>query len=117
VYAQRYLGMAMINELAVLTPSNIRIVDLNMKLMQVGEVPAGPPAKGAPPPKAQTKATLSVDGLIFGEQQIFETSLVGYMMALEASPLFSQVMITKSNMEPYPKGGAFHFILNFKVEG
>ncbi len=117
VYAQRYLGMAMINELATLTPSNIRIVDLNMKLMQVAEVPAGPPAKGAPPPKAQTKATLSVDGLIFGEQQIFETSLVGYMMALEASPLFSQVVITKSNMEPYPKGGAFHFILNFKVEG
>jgi Tfp pilus assembly PilM family ATPase len=117
-YARRYLGMALISELAALTPPNIRIVDLKMTLPQGAPMPTAAPAnEGAPAIKAPAEATLFVEGLIFGDRQLFETSLAGYRMALEASPLFSHVAITKSNTEPYPKDGVFHFFLNFTVEG
>jgi hypothetical protein len=59
---------------------------------------------------------ITVEGLILGERQMFETSLAGYTMSLEASPLFKQVAIQKNSVEPYLKGEALHFILSIKVE-
>jgi hypothetical protein len=51
-----------------------------------------------------------------GERQLFETSLVSYVMVLEASPLFRQVTIQKNTVEAYIKGEALHFTLIMKVE-
>ena len=59
---------------------------------------------------------ITLEGLILGERQMFETSLAAFTMALEASPLFKQVTIQKNSVEPYLKGEALHFILNMKVE-
>jgi Tfp pilus assembly PilM family ATPase len=113
VYADRYLGMVVISELSTLTPANIRFLDLKVNL---GSVPRRDTAKtSGESPKAPVEE-ITVEGLIMGERQIFETSLAGYMMALEASPLFHQVTIQKNNMESYLKGEALHFILNLKVE-
>jgi type IV pilus assembly protein PilM len=111
VYADRYLGMVLISELAALTPTHIRFTDLKITL---GPAPAGDAAK-----KEAAKARveeITVEGLILGERQMFETSLAGYTMSLEASPLFKQVAIQKNSVEPYLKGEALHFILNIKVE-
>ena len=111
VYADRYLGMVLISELAALTPKDIRFTDLKITL---GPAPAGGAEK-----KEAAKARveeITVEGLILGERQMFETSLAGYTMSLEASPLFKQVAIQKNSVEPYLKGEALHFILNMKVE-
>ena len=114
VYADRYLGMVMIGEIAALTPANIRLLDLKANLSFVqssaavkttGENPKVPPVE-----------EVTVDGLILGERQKLEASLAGYMMILEASPLFSQVTIRRNSVEPYLNGEALHFILNLKVE-
>jgi len=113
LYADRYLGMVVISELATLTPANIRFLDMKVNL---GSVSGKDKAKtSGESPKAPVEE-ITVEGLIMGERQIFETSLAGYMMALEASPLFHQVTIQKNNMESYLKGEALHFILNMKVE-
>jgi hypothetical protein len=37
-------------------------------------------------------------------------------MALEASPLFRQVTVQKSSVEPFSKDEAFHFIIKMTVE-
>ena len=111
VYADRYLGMVLISELAALTPKDIRFTDLKITL---GPAPAGDAEK-----KEAVKARveeITVEGLILGERQMFETSLAGYTMSLEASPLFKQVAIQKNSVEPYLKGEALHFILSIKVE-
>ena len=111
VYADRYLGMVLISELAALTPKDIRFTDLKITL---GPAPAGDAEK-----KEAVKARveeITVEGLILGERQMFETSLAGYTMSLEASPLFKQVAIQKNSVEPYLKGEALHFILSIKVK-
>jgi Tfp pilus assembly PilM family ATPase len=111
VYADRYLGMVLISELTALTPKHIRFTDLKITL---GPAPAGDAEK-----KEAAKARveeITVEGLILGERQMFETSLAGYTMSLEASPLFKQVAIQKNSVEPYLKGEALHFILSIKVE-
>jgi hypothetical protein len=113
IYADRYLSMVLISELATLTPANIRFIDLKINLAPA----AGDAAKSSPKeaPKARVEEVIA-EGLILGERRMFETSLAGYTMAMEASPIFRQVTIQKSNVEPYLKGEALHFILNMKVE-
>ncbi len=117
IYADRYLGMVLISELATLTPANIRFIDLKINLAPAAAPAAGDAAKSSPKeaPKARVEEVIA-EGLILGERRMFETSLAGYTMAMEASPIFRQVTIQKSNVEPYLKGEALHFILNMKVE-
>jgi Tfp pilus assembly PilM family ATPase/Tfp pilus assembly protein PilN len=111
VYADRYLGLVLIGELAAQTPAHIRFTDLKISL--------GPATRGEPgkkePPKARVEE-ITVEGLILGERAAFETSLAAFTMALEASPLFKQVTVQKNSVEPYLKGETLHFILNMKVE-
>jgi Tfp pilus assembly PilM family ATPase len=112
-YAERYLGMVLISELAALTPANIRFTDLKINLGPVQTGEASRQTKDAP--KARVEE-VTVEGLIQGERQLLETSLASYAMALEASPLFRQVTIQKNTVEAYIKGEALHFILILKVE-
>ena len=117
VYAERYLGMVLISELEALTPANIRFLDLKINLGEPGKKGESNPSKDktTEAPKARIEE-VTVDGLILGDRQMFETSVASYLMALEASPLFRQVTVQKNNIEPYLKGEALHFILNLKVE-
>lgn len=111
LYADRYLGMVLISELAAQTPAHIRFTNLKIALGPPSAEPAA--KKDAPKPRTEE---VTIEGLILGDRQIFETSLAAYTMALEASPLFKQVSITKNSVEPHLKGEALHFILNMKVE-
>ena len=116
-YGERYLGMVLISELVALTPANIRFLDLKISLGEPVKKGADTPNKDKPAetPKPGIEE-VTVDGLILGERQMFETSVASYLMTLEASPLFRQVSVQKNNIEPYLKGEALHFILNLKVE-
>lgn len=113
VYADRYLSMVMIGEIAALTPANIRLLDLKANLSFV-QSSAAVKAPGENPKALVEEITM--EGLIMGERQKLEASLAGYIMILEASPLFSQVTISKNSVGPYLNGEALHFILNLKVE-
>ncbi|MEW6334491.1 MAG: hypothetical protein AB1558_09490 [Thermodesulfobacteriota bacterium] len=118
IYADRYLGLSLIGELAAQTPPHIRLTDLKISLgpppAPEAAKPAGDAAKKEAPKAREEEITL--EGLILGDRQAFETSLAAFTMALEASPLFKQVTIQKSGVGPYLKGEALHFILNMKVE-
>jgi Tfp pilus assembly PilM family ATPase len=116
VYADRYLGLALIGEIAAQTPAHIRFTDLKVSL---GPPPAADAAKGDAAKKETPKGRgeeITLEGLILGERQVFETSLAAFTMALEASPFFKAVTIQKNSVEPHLKGEALHFILNMKVE-
>jgi Tfp pilus assembly PilM family ATPase len=119
-YADRYLGMVLISELAALTPPGVRFTDLRISLGPAAvatPVDLSTPSKEQPKEASKTRIEeITAEGLIIGERQQLETSLAAYIMALEASPLFHRVTIQKNVVEPYIKGEALSFILNLKVE-
>lgn len=88
-YGKRYIGMAVIEELSGLTPHEIRLVNLAVK-----------------------SDGLTVEGIAVGDRYSAEASLLGFMMKLDGSPIFSQVGIQKGEFET-SKG--LHFTINLKV--
>jgi type IV pilus assembly protein PilM len=113
-YAERYLGMALIGEFAARTPPDIRIVSLKINLEQKSTQAEGEKPTGEKPGRQQGNIVL--DGLIFGDSHTFDSSLAGYVMTLEASPLLAGVLVQKSGVEPCGKASVLHFILNLKAE-
>lgn len=113
VYAERYLGMVIIGEITAVTPENVRLLDMKSSLsFTQSSVPEKTQGQN---PKARVEE-MTLDGIILNEREKLEASLASYVMTLEASPLFSQVTISKNTVEPYLKGEALHFTLNLKVE-
>ena len=75
--AQRFLPVAVVNELAGLTPSHIRLLNLDTTYIQRPQTPEDP------------MGTLVMEGIIFGETNTLETSLTSYLYSLRNSQLFS----------------------------
>jgi len=102
-YSDRYLGVAAISELSALTPSNIRLLNISadMGLASVGE---GKKAVNG----------LTIEGIVSGEIKSLESSLVGYVLKLQSSPMFNQAKINKSKMEPSGNTELLRFTLNVK---
>lgn len=77
--AERFAPLAVVNELARLTPSHIRL--LNLESTYTGndtEKPEG------------SAGSLTVQGIIFGDSTTLETSLTSYLFSLRNSQLFSK---------------------------
>jgi hypothetical protein len=58
---------------------------------------------------------LVVDGVIFGNRQTLESSLAGYIMKLQASPMFQQISIQKNSVERIKKRDVLRFTINMKI--
>jgi hypothetical protein len=114
-YAERYLGMVLISEVAALTPANIRLISLKENLAPQAAGAAAKPAAGSPAAVTGT-GEVTLEGLVIGDRQNFENALAGYVLLLETSPIFRQVTIQKNTVGPFMKGQALHFIINMKVE-
>ena len=123
-YGERYLGMAVISELAALTPSNIRLITVKANLAGAASVKAGEPAKeaGKEPAKEAGKdaagivaKSVVIEGVIFGERKMLDSMLAGYVTKLESSPIFRLINVQKNSVEPFKKNEVLHFILDVKI--
>jgi Tfp pilus assembly PilM family ATPase len=103
-YSQRYLGMATIAELSLLTPPEIRLVNLKAEL---GVVDGGK-TKGVSP-------HVEVEGVVLGERKDLEGVLAGYVMKLGASPMFKRVDIQKSQFATYRDSDFLRFVIDIKL--
>jgi hypothetical protein len=110
VYSDRYLGMAVISELSLLTPANIRLINLKTRL---GAVPSGK----VPPSDLKKEAVKeeSKNVVVFGDRRNLESTLAGYIMKLEASPLFRQISVQKNSIEPFKKSEVLRFVIDMKI--
>jgi len=113
-YSDRYLGLAVIGELSSLTPANIRLINLKA---HVGTVLLGKESV-----KEQKKETAKeelkhvvVEGVVFGDRRTLESSLAGYIMKLEASPIFRRVSVQKNNIEPFKKSEVLYFVIDMQI--
>ena len=87
-YSKKYLGMAIIAALSKTTPPNIRLLGLTADMGNIGD-------------KAHQarKKSVSLKGLIFGNEKKLETYLATYLLSLERLPLFGKPSILKINIE------------------
>jgi len=116
-YAEKYLGMAVISEISEITPSNIRLINVKANLVatQSGGSIEKSKEVGKEPAKELVKSVV-IEGVISSEdRKMLDSMLAGYVMRLEASPIFSQISVQKNTIEPYKKNEVLHFILNMKI--
>ncbi len=104
-YGKKYLAIAVIGELSRMTPSNIRLLGIQLRL---GKIPVDDKKKA--PPK-----NLVLEGMVFGSHQKLETSLASYLLRLANSPLFSQPTIHKSTPGYYKDKRALQFTVYIKL--
>lgn len=142
-YSERYAGLAVIGELAALTPSSIRLVHLKADFGSIAAGRAKEPAKGttagpkeaekkgaaagpsaqptppAQPATPQTSAAftgnLVVEGVIVGGRGTLESSLAGYLLKLQDSPIFRQVAVQSNRIEQVRKQESLRFTIGMQI--
>lgn len=119
LYAERYLGIAVISELSRTTSPHIHLIDLKITLnKQALTAPQTIKNEGAVGPDKALKdewGSLIVEGVISGDKKNFEASLAQYMMKLDASPLFHRIVLEKSFSRKVKTGEVMQFTLSAKI--
>jgi hypothetical protein len=103
-----FLGVAILGEVANMTPANVRLLSVNAKF----ENSAKPASGGKPGPP---KKVLVMDGVIFGDRATLEAELATYLMALKNSPLFKGAAISKKSLEMMDNQPVMHFTAQMDV--
>ncbi|OQW97962.1 MAG: hypothetical protein BWK74_05620 [Desulfobacteraceae bacterium A6] len=115
-YRERYFGMAVISELSSLTPANIRLINLKANLGSVA--PDEEPLKKDNKEAGKNEVrNLVLEGLVFGDHNTLESSLAGFIMKLQESPMFRQISIQKNSIEPFRKDDVLNFIIEITLMG
>jgi len=113
-YSDRYLGMAVISELSLLTPENIRLINLRAHVGAVPSVKGSAKELKKETAKEELKHVV-IEGVVLGDRKALESSLAGYVMKLEASPIFRQVSVQKNNIEPFKKTEILYFVIDMQI--
>ena len=92
---ERHKGMAVINEISNITPSEIKLLSITADFGDVKNTNGG-----------GVKQTLVVEGIITGDRLTFESTLAGYIVKIGSSPLFHT---------PSVENKSFKFINNEEV--
>jgi type IV pilus assembly protein PilM len=85
-----YMGVALMGEVAQITPPNVRLLSLRTRLSG-GKAPAGAKPDGL--------RKIVMEGVIFGDRVNLESELAGYLMVLKNSPMFRQPTISKKTFD------------------
>ena len=104
------LGLAVLGELANMTPPQVRLVAVNAKW-------ENPPAKAAAPggkPPAPKKV-LVLEGIVRGERADLEAELAAYLMALKNSPLFRKPSISRKTLDVLDNRPVMRFTAQMEV--
>ncbi len=105
-YSRKFVPVAVISELTSSTPVNVRLLNVRLDMGRSGD--------GA---SAGRNRTVVVDGIIRGEESLFETYLASYLLRIRSSPLFADTVIHKSETEEFgSEGRVLRFIININLE-
>lgn len=102
-YGERYLGIAAISELSALSPSNIRLLQVGIRMKEVTDKD-----------REKGSGTISIEGIVSGNTSALEDPLVEYVLKLQSSPMFGQAKITKSTIESFKNVEMLRFTLNVR---
>jgi len=108
-YAQKYMGLAAMEEVSDLTPQTIRLISFR--------ITQGNGVSKADASKATKEAgdSVAIEGIIFDKKDNLESDLSAYMIKLEESPMFNGVSMQKKDIVTFKKNEVLHFILSAKT--
>jgi len=101
---KKYVGMAVIGEIADLTPENVRLLSLFARL---DNIPAGK--------KAEKNRDLVLSGIVKGDRLAMESTLASYLMQLNNSPLFDNPTISRKSFGRYDDQEVLNFTARLKL--
>ena len=102
---RRHMGMAVISEVARMTPENVKLLNVTVELGGV-EDPKISDTKNA---DKNVKKMLILDGVILGDRFTFESSLANYLVSLKKSPIVRQAKIQRQTLELFENTEALRF--------
>jgi len=102
--SNRYYTSAVMAEVSQRTPENIRLIAVNARKKGI--------SRGA---KKKADATLTIEGLVTGNQIRFETDLASYMFAMEASPLFDKPVVASKRIQYLKERPVLRFTLQLML--
>ena len=97
----RYAPIALINELAQITPASVRLLKTDMSLEADGS----------------TGHQLTIEGIIFSDPNGFETALTSYLFSLKNSPLFRKPDVLGKRREYYNSQEVLWFSARLEIIG
>ena len=100
-YLNRNRGTVAFGELSILTPPNVRLLNVNASLTLTTD--------------KDPKRILKVEGIVLGKKDVLEAGLADYVASLKASPVFSQAVVEKKSVEKYRSESVLHFNLNLRM--
>ncbi|MBF0528316.1 MAG: hypothetical protein HQK55_03405 [Deltaproteobacteria bacterium] len=97
-YSRRYHSLALVNEIAAMTPQNIRLLNLALDIGPApGMAESEKPTAGGGSPKKIVK----IEGIVSGERMNIEPALTQYILSLQTSPLFGQPNMKEQSMKVF----------------
>ncbi|MDF1592147.1 MAG: hypothetical protein P1P89_11575 [Desulfobacterales bacterium] len=108
---RRYMGVAVIGEVAKMTPSNVKLLNLTVELGGI-EDPKTSDKKAA---DKNVKKMLILDGVILGDRLTFESALANYLVNLKKSPIVRQAKIQRQTVELFENTEALRFTAQLEL--
>lgn len=115
---RRYEVLALLGEVAALTPENVRLLNVSLDLGRAGQETKAPPDKqkpAQPQPQAakiEPGRQIVLDGIVLGRDAEQERTLTRLLINIEGSPLFRAPEIRTSQVQEFsPEGKVLHFVL------
>ncbi len=105
-FSKKYIGTAVIGEISDLTPPNIRLISMTVKLGRADQTEKK---------SEKQKKILVIDGVISGEPLSFEASLAEYLLKLKKSPVFRKPCIRKRSIEFYKNKETLRFTAQLEI--
>jgi Tfp pilus assembly PilM family ATPase len=103
-YGRKYLAIAALSEIAELTPTNIRLLNISAHL----EAPPGAEEKNP-------ERSIVIGGIVLGDRMALESILARYLIALKGSPIFEQPAISKKTPGFFNNNEVLQFTTHLKL--
>ena len=112
--ARRHWPVAALNELARLTPADVRLIAATWEPGEAGG--GGKAAKKKTAPATEPEMRLRIEGLVLGEIGVQESKLASYQMRLEDADLFADATLVRSEAGTESGEPVLLFSLDMQLE-
>ena len=103
-YGRKYLVIAALSQIAELTPTNIRLLNISAQL----EAPPGAQEKN-------TEKSIVIGGIILGDRMAMESILARYLLLLKGSPIFDEPVISEKTLGFFNNNEVLQFTTHLKL--